>query len=95
MPVPIKLSVCGEPAALSKIETVADSDVAADGVKVSSITQELFGKTLTPFVQVVPLAIAKSPAFVPVIEGISVRFSGASPLFVTVMPKAPLLVFTV
>lgn len=69
---------------------VAVSPPVMDGLNVTLITHELFAATLAPLVQVVPLAIAKSPASVPLITGAAVIFTAALPLFVTVTACAEL-----
>jgi hypothetical protein len=60
-PVPVKLTVCGLPAALSVIVSDAPRDPAADGVNVTLITQFVSAKTLLPHVFV----CVKSPALAP------------------------------
>ena len=84
--VPVSVTVCGLPAALSGIESVAERDPleAAGGVNVTMIRQVPFGATLAPLVHVVPLAIAKSDAFVPPMLGAAVMFRFALPVFLTV-----------
>ena len=63
VPVPLRLTVCGLPAALSETEIVAERVPAAVGLKVTLIVQ------LAPFATEVPqlFVCEKSAAFVPVI----------------------------
>jgi hypothetical protein len=84
--VPVSVTVCGLPAALSGMESVAERDPleAAGGVNVTMIRQVPFGATLAPLVHVVPVAIAKSDAFVPEMLGAAVMFRAALPVFLTV-----------
>jgi hypothetical protein len=84
--VPVKVTACGLPLALSAIESVAERlPVApAGGVNVRLIKQVAFAARVAPFVQVDPDAIAKSEAFVPAIAGVAVRFRVALPVFLTV-----------
>ena len=56
----------------------------AGGVNVTLITQVLFGVNDAPFVHVVPLAIPKSLAFAPEIDGAAVMFRFTVPVFCTV-----------
>jgi hypothetical protein len=62
VPVPVRLTVCGLPAALSETLTVAVRVPAAVGVKVTLIVQLLFAATELPQV----FDSAKSPVLVPV-----------------------------
>ena len=88
-------SVCGLPAALSVIESVAARAPAAVGVNVILITHVAFGATAAPFVQVVPAATAKSAAFAPESDAAAVMFRLAFPVFFTVTACALLVVLTV
>jgi hypothetical protein len=82
--------------ALSEIDRVAGPIVpVAPGVNEMFTMQELFGSTLVPVAQVVPLAIAKLLAEVPPIEGVVVTFKEALPLFVSVMDCIDLVVATI
>jgi hypothetical protein len=55
----------------------------AGGVNVMLIAHVLFAATDAPFVQVVPLATAKSEALVPESDGAAVMFRFALPVFLT------------
>lgn len=94
--VPVNVTVCGLPAALSGIESTAERDplAAAGGVNVTMIRQVPFAGTLAPLVHVVPLAITKSVEFVPERLGAPVMFSAALPVFLTVTVCAALVVVT-
>jgi hypothetical protein len=94
-PVPVRVNVCGLPAALSAMLSAADRDPAALGVKVMLMTHAAVGATAAPFVQVVPDATAKSAALVPEIAAAAVMFRLAFPVFVTVTVCAALVVLTV
>jgi hypothetical protein len=94
-PVPVRVNVCGLPAALSAMLSAADRDPAALGVKVMLMTQAAVGATAAPFVHVVPAATAKSAALVPEIAAAAVMFRLAFPVFVTVTVCAALVVLTV
>jgi len=85
--VPAKVTVCGLPVALSAMLRAAARLplVPAGGVNVTLITHVLFGVTAKPFVQVVPLAIAKSEALVPENDGVAVMFRLTVPVFCTVI----------
>ena len=81
-PVPLKLTLCGLPEALSVIVTLALRAPLAEGVKVTLIVQ------LDPAVSVLGLigqvfVWAKSPAFVPV-KPILLMVKAAVPLFLSV-----------
>jgi hypothetical protein len=81
--------------ALSVNVRVAVREPVAVGVKLTLTTQVDVGMTLAPFVHVVPLATAKSPAFAPVIVGAAVKFRLPFPLLVTVtVPGVALVVPT-
>jgi hypothetical protein len=90
-PVPVNAIVCGLLASLSVLVRVAVSLPVPDGLNVTLITHEPFAGTLAPLVHVVPLAIAKSPAFAPLIAAVAVIFSAALPSFVTVTVCAELV----
>jgi hypothetical protein len=79
---------------LSAIVSTPDRDPAAPGVNVMLITHAAVGATVAPFVQVVPVATAKSAALVPEIDGAAVMFRLAFPVFVTVTVCAALVVLT-
>jgi hypothetical protein len=66
----------------------------AGGVNVTMITHVPFAATVAPLVQVVPVAAAKSDAFVPVNVGVAVMFNVALPVFFTVTVCAVLVVVT-
>jgi hypothetical protein len=89
MPLPESATVCGEPAALSAIESVAAKLPAAAAVNVTLMLQEAPAASVLPH-GVLPAVIAKSVAFVPVIE-IPVIVNGAFPLFVRVTVVAALV----
>jgi hypothetical protein len=94
VPVPVSAIACGLLGSLSMIVRVAVSPLAADGLNVTSITQEPFAGTLVPLVHVVPLAMAKSPAFAPLIAGVAVILSAALPSLVIVTDWAELVELT-
>ena len=100
-PVPVIVIVCGLLVALSLIVSVAVREPVAVGVKAMLIVQVGAGDVggavctkLLPLVQVVPLAIAKSPAFVPLIAGDSVNVRFPLPVLLTVTEEAALVVLT-
>ena len=66
----------------------------AGGVKVTLITHVLFGVTTAPLVHVVPLAMAKSDAFVPENDTAAAMFRIDPPVFFTVTVCAALVVVT-
>ena len=91
-PVPLSVTLCGLPAALSLIVTLAPRLPLADGVKVTLIVQ------LAPAASVLGLmgqvlVCAKSPAFVPATVML-VIVRAAVPLFVSVTDLAALVVPT-
>ena len=86
-PVPVRVTVCGAPAALSPIETAALRAPAANGENVTSIVHVLPGASEAPHV----LVCAKSAPFTPVSVMLPI-VSGAVPLLVYVMRWAPLVV---
>ena len=88
-PVPVRLIVCGLPAALSVIAREAVREPVAEGVKVTLIVQLAPAATLVPQVFV----CAKSPLLVPV-TAMLVMLSAAVPLFVSVTVCAALVVPT-
>jgi hypothetical protein len=94
--VPLSASVCGLPVALSAMESVAERAplAPAGGVNVIMITHVPFAASGVLVLQVVPLAIAKSDAFVPVIAGVAVMFRLELPVFFTVTVCAALVVVT-
>lgn len=101
MPVPLRVTVCVEPATpptSSVIVSVAGPRVpVAPGVNVTLITQvPPEPETLAPLVHVVPEATAKSLAFVPEMPTAfaAARVSLAPPLLVIVMVCALLATFT-
>ena len=97
VPVPLSVVDCGLPGASSATFTVAVLAPVAPGVNVTLITHEPPLAVSTKFAtQVVPEAIAKSPAFVPVIVTGAPAVSVAAnvPEFVTVIVCAVLVVAT-
>ena len=72
--VPVMVIVCGLLLALSVSVRIAVRAPVAVGVNVILIVQFAVGITVPPLVQVVPLAIAKSPAFAPLNAGAAVKF---------------------
>lgn len=96
--VPLSVTVCGLPDALSAIVSVAERlPVApAGGVNVMLIEQVAFAAKAVPFAHVEPDAIAKSlaPALVPPMAGAAVRFKVALPVFLTVIVCTVLVVVT-
>jgi hypothetical protein len=95
-PVPARLTDCGLLGSLSVIMRFALRLPAAVGLNVTSMLQELPAETFKPLMQVEVPAIAKSPAFAPVMAGIAVIVSGDVDLFSTVavcalpiVPTAP------
>src|SRR5207245_6589845 len=94
LPVPLSETLCGLPAALSVMFTVAARTPVAAGVKLTLIVQLAPGATEpAPLGQVLPAAKAKSAACAPVMVML-VRFSGAPPLLVRVTVCAALVVPT-
>src|SRR5947209_2807696 len=94
MPVPVRVIVCGLPGASSTMFSVALRIPVASGVKLTLIVQLAPGATEpAPLGQVLPAAKAKSAACAPVMVML-VRFSGASPLLVSVTFCAALVVPT-
>ena len=90
VPVPLKLTVCGLPLALSVSVRLPDWLPVAVGVNVTLITQLLPAATGAVVLQVVPLAaIAKSPVTV-----MPVKVKDAVPVLVTVTGLAALVVPT-
>src|SRR5581483_2246946 len=86
-PVPVSAAVCGDPTALSVIDTMAVRVPAADGLNVTDIEQLLPAATDVPHV----LVCAKSLAFIPV-TAMLVRERVAVPVLVRVMLCAVLVV---
>jgi len=90
VPVPLKLTVCGLPLALSVSVRLPERLPVAAGVNVTLITQLLLAATGVLVVQVVPLAVtAKSP-----VAAMLVKVRDAVPLLVTVTALAALVVPT-
>ena len=90
VPVPIKLTTCGLPLALSVSVRLPERAPAAVGVNARSITQLLLVATGALIVQVVPLAATeKSP-----VATILVKLRDAVPLLVTVTGVGALVVPT-
>src|SRR5205085_620063 len=92
VPVPLKPTLCGLPAASSPIVTLALRLPAAAGVKLTEIVQ------VAPAANVLGLSgqafvCAKSPEFVPAIATLPID-SAAVPLFVSVTNWVPLVVPT-
>ncbi len=87
VPVPLRPTVCGLPAALSMMLSVAFRVPVAVGVKVTLIEQ------LAPAASDVPQVLlwAKSPGFAPVVE-MPLMLSAAFPVFVSVAVCAALVV---
>ena len=80
VPVPLKLTVCGLPLALSVSVRLPERLPVAVGVNVTLITQTPLAATGALVLQVVPLAaIAKSP-----VTAMFVKVKDAVPLLVTV-----------
>jgi len=97
VPVPFSVTVCDEPVALSLTVSVAVRAPNAPGLNVTLITHVPLGAvTVTEFVQVVPAAIAKSAAFVPLIVTAldAARVTVPVPVFVSVTVTAAPVVFT-
>ena len=86
---PVKLTMWGEPVALSVMPTEPDRLPAADGLKMTETVQLAPAATLTPQV----LVWLKSAALVPVIATL-VMDNAALPEFETVMVWAALAVLT-
>lgn len=95
-PVPVMVMVCvvvGD--ALSvRVSVAVPRAPTAPGVNVTLMMQVPAGATLEPFVQVVPVATAKSEALVPEIAGTAEKVRATPPGFVTVMVFAALAVPT-
>src|SRR5215472_16184006 len=87
---PLSVMVCvvalpGAPPASSAIVAVALRTPAAVGLKVKLMVQLADTATAAPFVHVVPVAMAKSPAFAPeMATPVAPRVKVAVPEFVTV-----------
>jgi hypothetical protein len=79
VPVPVRVTVCGEPAALSTTETAAVKLATEAGVKVTEIEQLAPAASEPPQV----LVWAKSVGLVPVME-IELIESEADPVFLSV-----------
>jgi hypothetical protein len=94
--VPVREIVCGLPAALSAILSVAAwlPLLPDGGVNVTLITQVLPGVTTAPLVHVVPLARAKSAAAAPESDGAVLMVRFPFPVFFTVTACAALVVVT-
>jgi hypothetical protein len=90
MPVPLRLTVCGLPAALSVIDTLAVSLLVVDGVKVTLMVQLLPAARVLGLTGQV-LVWAKSPEFVPV-RLMLLIVKAAVPLLVRVTVLALLVV---
>ena len=89
MPVPDRATVCGEPAALFAIDSVAEKLPAADGVNVTLTVQEAPAARVPPH-GLLPDVIAKSVGLVPAID-MPVIVNVAFPLFVRVTVVAALV----
>jgi hypothetical protein len=90
VPVPLKLTICGLPLALSVRVRPPERLPVAVGVNVTLITQLLPGGTGVLVLQLVPLAAtAKSP-----VTPMLVKLKDAVPLLVTVTALAALVVPT-
>jgi hypothetical protein len=88
VPVPLKLTFCGLPLALSVSVRLPELLPVVVGVNVTSITQLLLAATDVLVLQVVPLAAtAKSP-----VAAMLVKLNDAVPLLVTVTALAALVV---
>jgi hypothetical protein len=96
-PVPFSVVVCGLPGASSATFSVAVLAPTAPGVNVTLTMQDPpFAVSTKLATQVVPLAMAKSPGFVPVnVTGVpAVSVAASVPEFVTVIVDAALVVAT-
>jgi hypothetical protein len=93
VPVPLRLTVCGLLLALSVSVRVAVREPVAVGANVTLITQVPLAATEELVLQVVPLAMAKSPGLVPP-NAMLVKVNDAVPLLVTVTALAVLVVPT-
>jgi len=90
VPVPLKLTVCGLPLALSVSVRLPERLPVAVGVNITLITQLPPAATIVLVLQLVPLAdTAKSP-----IAAMPVKVRDAVPLLVTVTALAALVVPT-
>lgn len=89
-PVPVRVTVCGEPVALSAIVNVAARVPVVVGLKVMLIWQLLPDESAVP--QVLAL-MAKSPGFAPV-RVKPVKFTGAVRVLESVIPCALLVLPT-
>jgi hypothetical protein len=90
IPVPLSVTVCGEPVALSATEIAAVKLAAERGVKVAEIVQVADAASVFPQVLA---EIAKSAVFVPV-SVMPVMVNDAVPLFVSVVDIAVAVLFT-
>ena len=88
---PLRGTACGLLGALSTTDRDALRPPSAVGLKVIEMMQEFPGAMFAPFVQVVPLATAKSAALTPEIVGAEVKFNAALPEFVTITDIAALV----
>ena len=88
--VPLNVTVCGFPVALSSNTSVPLLGAVPVGVNVTSTVQALPGVTLVPPVQVPPAAIANGPV---VAKLVTTAFATLLTLFVSVTVTAPLVVF--
>ena len=83
VPVPLSVTLLGEPVALWVIDRLALRAPLTVGVKASFTTHDALAATLPPAVQVVPVAIWNSPACAPE-SARALMVSGALPLLLTV-----------
>jgi len=91
VPVPVRVTVCGLPAALSAKLNVADSAAVVEGVKVIITVQLPVGATGVATTQVFA-AMLKSAAFGPEMVGVLVKVRLALPVFISVTVRVALVV---
>jgi hypothetical protein len=89
-PVPLSVTPCGVPAALSEMVTLAERLPVADGANVTEIVHVAFAASVAGLTGHV-FVCAKSPAFAPVIPTVETS-RGALPLFLSVVVCAALVV---
>jgi hypothetical protein len=97
IPVPVSETGCADPGTAfesSVIVSVAASAAAVDGVNVTLTRHEAAGASAVLFAHVVPAAVAKSAAFVPLytMAFAAARFRVSVPVFFTVTVRAALVV---
>src|SRR5579863_9367944 len=90
-PVPVRLTLCGLPEALSVIVTAAENPLADCGVNVTLIVHDVFAASVAGLSGQL-FVCPKSTGFAPVTAMLLI-VSGPVPVFVRVIPCAVLVVF--